>query len=316
MSKKLVSILVAIYKPNVTWLTKQLASIENQAYDNLEVIIWNDNPDDYSIENVIKENFTRMPYKYYKSSNNMGSNKVFEELTKLAHGEYISYCDQDDIWLPKKIDTLVKIINDTESDMVCSDVYVIDSNDNIISDSIEKVRPHQIFYTGKDQYGYLLLKNYVIGCTMIIKKEIACAAIPFPKYTVHDWWLAIFTSLNGKITICHKPLIMYRIHDNNQTGTLNGIYDKETYFQKHILFCNKRLLEVKEHLEENELLNKYIEWSKVRCDYYKKFSFELLIYLFNHRNYNRLTTYFEIVLHIIPDRVFSKIINLIKKGKI
>ena len=41
-----IDILMAIYKPNLKWLEEQLISLNNQTYENLNLIVWNDCPDD------------------------------------------------------------------------------------------------------------------------------------------------------------------------------------------------------------------------------------------------------------------------------
>lgn len=112
----------------------------------------------------------------------MGSNKVFEKLTELVQTPYIVYCDQDDVWLPEKLSALLYLFDDENVTLTCSDMYVMDENSKVISDSITKVRPRQILYSGADMISHLLAKNFITGCTMMMKTEIARKAIPFPTF--------------------------------------------------------------------------------------------------------------------------------------
>lgn len=218
----LVTILMAIYKPNIKWLEEQLQSINAQSYANLKLLVWNDAPDDKTdYEPVYRKHITNFHYEIYVGKENMGSNGAFAELTKLASSEYVAYCDQDDIWLPEKLAILVEKVQRSKADLLCSDMYVIDKDSNIVADSITKVRPRQIFYTGSDLFSYLLSRNFVTGCTTLVRTETAKKALPFPKEFVHDWWLALYSAAYGKLDVVKQPLIKYRIHGNNQTGVLS-----------------------------------------------------------------------------------------------
>ena len=98
IDKPLVSILLAVYKPNETWFIEQLISLNEQTYDNIELLVYDDCPDFPVNEDIIKKYITKFSYTLIRGIENEGSNKAFEELTKEAKGELFAYCDQDDIW--------------------------------------------------------------------------------------------------------------------------------------------------------------------------------------------------------------------------
>ena len=228
-----IDILMAIYKPNLKWLEEQLISLNNQTYENLNLIVWNDCPDDnFNYDKFFNKYITEFKFKIYKGEINLGSNKAFEKLTKLAKSEYVAYCDQDDIWLPEKLSKLVLKMQETNADLICSDMFVIDKNSKVVADKITQVRPHQIFYKGLNLFEYLFSKNFVTGCTTLVKTEFAKSVLPFPDEYVHDWWLGICAAKNNKLEMFDESLIKYRIHDSNQTGILGGINKKRDYYEK------------------------------------------------------------------------------------
>ena len=96
--KPLVSILLAVYNPNYEWFKEQLSSLNNQNYNNLELIVYDDCPDNPVDERFIKNCISNFSYHIIRGKQNKGSNFAFEELTKYGKGEYFAYCDQDDIW--------------------------------------------------------------------------------------------------------------------------------------------------------------------------------------------------------------------------
>jgi len=315
-----VTILMAIYKPNMKWLEEQLKSLDAQTYNNLELLVWNDAPDDMTdYEPVFKRYIKKFRYKIYKGENNLGSNGAFEELTKLADSEYIAYCDQDDVWLPEKLRVLVEEAIKSKADLLCSDMYVIDKDSNVVADSITQVRPRHIFFEGNNVFEYLLAKNFVTGCTTLVRTQMARNSLPFPKEFVHDWWLGLYISAYGKIKIIKKSLIKYRIHGGNQTGVLSGINCKEDYYHKRVSKEIIRSLVLKKRFSENKyekLLKEFDCFVALRVDYFNNFTLSKFIRLFRLRKFNKSTTYFELFLPFIPEFIFGILIKQIRQGNI
>ena len=108
----LVTVVMAIYKPNIKWLKEELSSIAAQTYRNFQVYAWNDDPNDkYDYDFLFSQYLKSIPFKIYHGSHNLGSNKVFEKLTMMVETPYIAYCDQDDIWHSNKISVLAAVYN-------------------------------------------------------------------------------------------------------------------------------------------------------------------------------------------------------------
>ena len=312
-----IDILMAIYKPNLKWLEEQLISLNNQTYENLNLIVWNDCPDDnFNYDKFFNKYITEFKFKIYKGEINLGSNKAFEKLTKLAKSEYVAYCDQDDIWLPEKLSKLVLKMQETNADLICSDMFVIDKNSKVVADKITQVRPHQIFYKGLNLFEYLFSKNFVTGCTTLVKTEFAKSVLPFPDEYVHDWWLGICAAKNNKLEMFDESLIKYRIHDSNQTGILGGINKKRDYYEKRIKLVLKRSEILVKRFGKTNSINQFKKYAESRMNYYEKQNFENFYKLFKLRKFNNSTTCFELILPFFPECIFKFIIAQIKKGRI
>lgn len=318
--KPLISIVMAVYKPKEAWFIEQLRSLNNQTYENLELIIWDDCPQEPVSEKLIKNNITNFEYKLYHSEVNQGSTKTFEKLTSLAGGEFISYCDQDDVWLEHKLETLMETAEKTGADLIYSDLYVIDKDGNTIFDSYKAVSKRQKFLNGDNLFSYFIVRCVVLGCTMMVRAEIAKAAIPFEAPFFHDHWIALYVSLNGRICSIEKPLIKYRVHGGNQTGVLNGINTKQDYFDKRIelFFANSRAIE--KRFADNEkaapIVRKLCIWAESRRNYYRRRKLADLYTIIKYINFNKSTALFEILLPFMPNFLFEKLIGLIKEGRL
>ncbi|PEG28448.1 glycosyl transferase [Clostridium neonatale] len=316
--KPLVSILLAVYKPNEKWLIEQLISLNEQSYENLELIVYDDCSENPVNEELFTSNITNFSFKIIRGTENKGSNIAFEELTKVGNGEYFAYCDQDDIWEKDKISLMMEKFDEEDVTLVCCDLSIIDENSKKTHESIRDIRKRIVYKSGYELAKDLLISNFVTGCAMIVRKDVVLKAIPFLDELVHDQWIAIIAGLNGKIEFIDKRLVRYRQHSNNQTGILKDVYDKESYYKKRINDFYDRYIAYKKRLTSFEELRNYtengIKWIEARKNYSTKVSIEDLKIMIKYRNFHKVSILIEIVLPFIPNFIFKYIIKLAKKG--
>lgn len=314
----LVSVLMAVYKPNYKWLKEQLDSINNQSYENLELLVYDDCPEMPVGEEFFVKYITKFKYTLIRGEKNQGSNKAFEELTRIANGDFFAYCDQDDVWEEEKITLMVEKFLDKDVTLVCSDLSIIDENSKKTFSSIREIRKRIVYKSGYNLAKQLLISNFVTGCAMIVRKDIAQKAIPFEETLVHDNWIAVIAALNGKIEFVDKPLVRYRQHSFNQTGILKGICDKNTYYKFKIDNILERYISLKKRLDYNEELKEFIDYCIVslsaRESYFLKPSFKELKIMIKYSEYYKLSILLEIFLHIMPEFALKYIVKLAKKG--
>ncbi|MEG0614422.1 MAG: glycosyltransferase [Oscillospiraceae bacterium] len=315
----LVTIVMALYNPNIKWLVEQLTSLNCQDYPNLELIAIDDcspNADFMGISEIFAKNITNFSYKLLQNKTNLGSTKTFEKLTNMVQFGYISYCDQDDIWEKDKVSQSVKTLENTGATLVCGDARIIDADGKITAESVNDVFKRNVFLSGQHLFEKLIFRNFVIGCTILMPINIAKSAIPFiSNGMVHDHWLAIFASIQGKISVCDEQIMRYRIHGSNQTGVLAGISTKIDYFNKRIEPFLCRINEISGRVDSFEELEKAKIWAEARVHYFKG-KFKNIVTLWKLRNLDKKVTYFEILLKFMPNFIFKKVIKSLQTGKI
>lgn len=300
----LVSILLAVYDPNYIWLIKQLESLNNQSYSNLELIIYDDCPENPLDEKVVEKYINNFNYEIIKGNVNLGSNRVFEELTRIAQGEYFAYCDQDDVWEADKIEVLLNLIKKEKSVLAYSDMSVIDEDGKHTADTLIKVKTRIRYIYGKNLFSIFFFKNCVSGCCMLIDSGMAKKALPFSKVTIHDQWLCMIASYYGKISFINKPLVNYRIHGNNQTGSFRGIYTKSDYYNLRINTLKQRIYEIKECIG-NINLGDIEEFCNARIN-------KDILKIAKYGYLNKKEAYFEIAIKYMPNWLFKIIIKKLK----
>lgn len=232
LNKPLVSIAMATYNGAV-FLQKQLDSLLAQTYKNIEIIISDDCSTDETIS-IIETYKNKFPAIYlYKNGNEKGVNKNFENAIKNCKGEYIALCDQDDIWLPHKIETLVNNIGDAA--LIYHNSLFVDKNEQSMNKTIaDKLN----CYSGDDSKIFLLL-NCISGHTCMFTKKNVDKALPIPSNRFFDWWLAFIASENGGVKFIDEILVHYRQHDNSKTDML--AIKKSTKHKKEFMIYEQEL---------------------------------------------------------------------------
>lgn len=218
----MITVLLAVYNGE-KYLREQINSLLNQTVKDIKIIIRDDGSTDLS-KDIIKEYREKYPFVITEicGEPQKSASGNFSQLLYNCDDDYIMFCDQDDVWMPQKIEKTLeamKIAEGTDKKtpvLVHSDLTVTDADLNVISNSFfafQKLYPQSITLS------QLLVQNYVTGCTVMINRALKekCKKIP-ETCIMHDWWLAIAAQIFGKIVCISQPLIYYRQHSNNQVG--------------------------------------------------------------------------------------------------
>ncbi len=195
--------------------------------------------------------------------------RSFEKLMEYSSAEYIMFCDQDDVWLPHKIEESLACIQQLEQNnphkaaLVFSDLEVVDEQLNTISSSFwnySKVNPDNVYNCYR-----LLINNPAPGCTFIMNKKVKPLVLPFPEQArMHDWWIVLKVAESGVIDYLKKPGLLYRQHKKNKVGA-EAI--KNTYLLSRMASFSLTIKRNKESWQMMKCLsNKY---SLLKLFYYK-----------------------------------------------
>lgn len=194
------------------FLKDQLDSIYTQTLLPDEVIVVDDCSTDDTIE-ILEEYRVKYGLKYFINEKNLGYNKNFEKAITLCSGDYIALADQDDIWLPSKIEKCYNVIKDADIDTP-SLVSCFNSTDrNILLSTKEK--DCGIIGTWKHN-----LSGYTSqGCTLMFNRKLLEYIIPFHDDIMYDAYIGLVASLLGNRLYIGDKLMYYRIHGSNSFAT-------------------------------------------------------------------------------------------------
>lgn len=194
----MIDILLATYHPSPCHLEEQERSIRAQTYGDWRLISSED-------------------------AAGVGACANFAKLLEQSAGDYVAFSDQDDVWLPDKLERSMASMRELEARygkdvplLVFTDAKVVDRELNVIDDSLfhrtcldpERRSPRQ-----------LILQNVANGNTMLFNAALRRKALPIPPDAfMHDHWVALVASVFGHAACVHVPTLLYRQHGANVIG--------------------------------------------------------------------------------------------------
>jgi glycosyltransferase involved in cell wall biosynthesis len=263
----MVDILLATYNGE-KYLREQLDSLLAQTYQDFRIVIRDDGSTDATMD-IIKEYLIRHGEKIVliRDDRKCGSPaKNFMELMKHTRADYIMFCDQDDVWLPDKVQKmLVRMQAEEKSSadgaepiLLFTDYYVVDADLKVMDVPEDSLQIAKHFHS----FNRLLVQNYITGCTCMINKTACLLAGEYDeRILMHDWWVALYVSAMGHIVHFPEKLMYYRQHGGNDVGAKNvksfryrleKMLDPDTRRSKDNYFAQAELLKERFRAEMNE----------------------------------------------------------------
>ncbi len=217
-------------------IKEQLESIIYQTRKPDEIIICDDCSSDNTVE--IAQNLlsvSTIKSTIIRNEINLGFRKNFEKAIGLCHGDIVFLSDQDDVWLPEKIEKVANIFdNDEEVIMAFHDACLVDGNLHPLYPSFWKILRFNYEDFLANNFNILGVKNVVQGSACAFKKELYDEAKPFSTIAFHDEWLGLIAILFDKVVPVNYCMMKYR-QENNVVG---GV--PKTIKEKVILWTNVR----------------------------------------------------------------------------
>lgn len=225
------------------WLNEQLDSYVAQHRRPDELIVCDDRSNDATVR-LVERFAADAPFAVdlFVNDRNLGSTRNFEKAVSLCKGDLIFLSDQDDVWLPKKIERIEREFSaNEEAGLVFSDADLVDEDLKPLGRSLTDLtfRPstRQDIRNGK-AFASLLDQNFVTGGTMAFRSKFRQILAPTPEGVpnlIHDAWIALSIANEAPVIFIDEPLIQYRQHSAQQIGLrVEREADRAQFFTKTI----------------------------------------------------------------------------------
>lgn len=216
------------------YLSKMLDSLVMQTRKADLIVVIDDGSKDRSVE-ILQEYQKLLPLQITALQQNGGHRAAFSKAleiakTQLNENDLVALADQDDIWLPNKLDILEKIIetpneNGKKPILVYGDAQIIDAKGNVIDKSWRKLAH---ICTDLPIKAHIAGTNNVTGCLSLFRASLLSKITPIPTaVNVHDAWISLIAQKQGSVRPIDEAVVQYRLHNNNSVGLgSNFIFDE------------------------------------------------------------------------------------------
>lgn len=230
-----ISIVLCTYN-GADFLKEQLDSLTRQSVAFSELIIIDDGSTDRTVEILRDFEKVNEHIKLHLKNRNKGVTHSFEEGIKLAKGDYIFLCDQDDIWVESKIEKVIELFDETEAELIFSDARCINNSGESLGYSLW----NQIGFTKAERLQMLEGKGVLVtvrhnvasGCCMAFSQKIKKDILPLVhdnEHLLHDRFILAMTVAlyPDSLQFMDEQLVDYRVHDGQKIGLNRSMKSSE-----------------------------------------------------------------------------------------
>lgn len=222
-----ISVALCTYN-GAAYLREQLVSILGQTRPADELIVSDDGSSDGSAElarAVVEEAGTGIPFVLLRGEEPLGVTANFERAVRAAGSELIALSDQDDSWHVDRLETVAALFDaDPGLTLVHTDAELVDADGAPLGvrlfAALEVSEAELAAERAGNAYGVFLRRNLATGTTVVFRREVLDAALPFPGEWVHDEWIAIVAAAVGRVGVLAEATVDYRQHGANQIGAV------------------------------------------------------------------------------------------------
>ena len=218
----LIRILLATYNGE-KYLAGQINSIIAQNYQNWTLVLHDDASTDDTLD-IIYRYIKMLPKKISCMDDGLSFGSAKDNFMHLLlhttlNADIFCLCDQDDIWHPNKLTSIVNEyvrLNDENPILIHTDLSIVDQNLLILDSSHNHLLNNQKYRINKYS---VLYGNPIPGCSMAFNSKILALLFDDRRIIMHDWWILLIALYNNaSIVYIDTPLVKYRQHSGNVCG--------------------------------------------------------------------------------------------------
>ena len=205
-SKEFISVIMNCHNGE-KFLNESISSVINQSFSNWELIFFDNQSNDKSIQ--IAKSFADKRIKFFSSEKYLKLYEARNEAIKLSNGKYITFLDTDDFWEKNKLSMQLNFIEKNNLKICYSNFFIYNQN---LRTKKKRIKKNNIFVSTQE-----LLNDYDIGIltTMIDKNVFQNNKFDENFEIIGDFDFFIRNSLDMKIGFLNEVLANYRVHEQN-----------------------------------------------------------------------------------------------------
>ena len=216
-----VSVALCTYN-GARFVAEQIESILAQSHPVSEIVISDDGSTDDTlaiVERIAAEHTATAIRILPPNERSLGPTRNFERAIRACTGDVIALSDQDDVWMPRRIERcLARLEADPATMLVVSDAELVDSTLRPLGRTVLGTLAPEFRGIGTPPVDQLLRANAFPGMTFLFRRTLIERALPVPEHWLHDYWILLVALAGDALAVVDEPLVRYRQHDTNVVG--------------------------------------------------------------------------------------------------
>ena len=219
-----VSVIVATYRHD-DMLQRALESLALQTYNDFEIILVDDNSDDAwnrkvsGIVYAFSSKYPDVQIELIVNSDNLGSAETRNVGIRCSKGKYITFLDDDDIYLPEKLEHQLSTFIKEDADYGITDLYLYNNNDKLID---KRIRNYITSYSKDALLKYHLMFHLTGTDTLMFKKEYLDSINGFDPIDVGDEFYLMQKAIMAGGKFCYSPHCYVKAYVHSGHGGLSS----------------------------------------------------------------------------------------------
>ena len=219
------------------FLAEQIQSIQQQTVQDWKLLIRDDGSRDRTRE-IIQEfvaQDSRIHWINENESKNLGVIKSFHNLAQFEEADVYFFSDQDDVWLPQKLELSLAEARKYPAEMplmVYMDLTVVNQDLEVLSNSMIRSQSGH----ANTELVQELTENTVTGGVAMVNHALIQLWNQTEDILMHDWYLALLATAFGKLVYIDQPGELYRQHEHNVLGARTWSKRIKKWLRPSLLF--------------------------------------------------------------------------------
>lgn len=214
-----ISVCMATYNGEA-FISEQVVSILEQLQPTDELIVVDDCSSDGTLEIVRRIGDPRISI--YENDHNKREVHSFSRAISLARNDIVFMTDQDDIWVPGRVQLMTQRLIGSGANVLCSNFTWIDAVGAPLDVEIDGVSASDSSRHLSNIVDILVGKTNYYGCAMAIRRAFVPIIVPIPRFVEsHDLWIALASNLARSNVHIDEPTLLKRQHGRNATSPVS-----------------------------------------------------------------------------------------------
>lgn len=216
----LIAVCMATFEPDPQLFAAQIRSLKEQTDPNWVCVISDDGSSESSVAMIVETIGGDERFVFDPAPEHLGFYLNFERALRLAPAEasFLALSDQDDRWFPDKLESLRAALA-RGAGLAYSDQRLVLADGEVLRSTLWKGRSRN-----HSNLASMLISNSIVGASMLIRRDVVEAALPFPRgpgWEFHDHWLSSVAVAAGDVVFVDRPLYDYVQHAGAVVGNVS-----------------------------------------------------------------------------------------------